>query len=93
MWGWTLSTPQDIKKVSVLETLLSCFDEERVETPKIVNLQRALLPLGEALSFLRLISNVMGEKLQPFMDFAVGADAEVAARFCFLNARAQISSS
>ena len=76
----------------VLE-LLPCFVKGRIGTPQTVNLNRVLLPSGEALSSFASNLHFMGGKLQPFMDFAVGADAEVANRFSFLNAGAQVASS
>ena len=61
--------------------------------PQTVNLERVLLPTGESLS--EFVANIhfMGEKLQPFMDFAVGADAELSERFSFREAGAQVAGS
>ena len=75
----------------VLETI-PCFDEGRVETPRIENLQRVMLP-SQALETFASYLYFIGGKLQSFMDFAVGADAKVAFRFRFLNAGKQLASS
>ena len=82
----------DMEVFPVVESL-SCFDKGKVRAPQTVNLERVLLPTGEALS--AFVSNLhfMGEKLQPFINFAVGADAELSERFSFRDAGAQIAGS
>ena len=72
---------------------LSCFEEERVGTPKTVNLARVRLPSGEAVSAFELNIHLMGEKLQPFMDFALGADANVTDMFHFQDTGLQVAGS
>ena len=82
----------DMKAFPVVESL-PCFDKGKVGAPKTVNLERVLLPTGESLS--EFVANIhfMGEKLQPFMDFAVGADAELSERFSFREAGARVAGS
>ena len=82
----------DMKEFPVVESL-PCFDKGKVGAPQMVNLERVLLPTGESLS--EFVANIhfMGEKLQPFMDFAVGADAELSERFSFREAGAQVARS
>ena len=75
----------DMDEFPVLE-LSPCFDEGRVGRPPVVNLNRVLLPSGEALSLFAYNLHFMRGKLQPFMDFAVGADAELVDRFSFRDA-------
>ena len=81
-----------MKEFPVVESL-PCFDKGKVGAPQTVNLERVLLPTGESLS--EFVANIhfMGEKLQPFMDFAVGADAELSERFSFREAGAQVAGS
>ena len=82
----------DMKAFPVVEPL-PCFDKGKVGAPQTVNLERVSLPTGESLS--EFVANIhfMGEKLQPFMDFAVGADAELSERFSFREAGAQVAGS
>ena len=75
----------DMDKFPVVE-LSHCFDKGRVGRPPVVNLNRVVLPSGEALSLFTYNLHLMRGKLQPFIDFAVGADAEVADRFRFRDA-------
>ena len=82
----------DMKAFPVVESLL-CFDKGKVGAPQTVNLERVLLPTGEALSEFVSTLHFMGEKLQPFMDFAVGADAELSERFSFRDAGALVTGS
>ena len=72
---------------------LTCFGKGKVEAPQTVNLDRILLPTGKALSSFVSTLHFMGGKLQPFMDFAVGADAELAERFSFRDAGAHVARS
>ena len=74
------ATAIDTAHFRVIETL-PCFEAGRLGTPQMVNLDRGMLPSGEALSPFASILHFMGGRLQPFMDFAVGANAEVAAQF------------
>ena len=53
-----------------------CYEARRVGTPKLVHLDRVVLPSGEALPSFASNLHFMGGKLQPFMEFAVGAGAE-----------------
>ena len=82
----------EMKTFPVVESL-PCFDKGKVGAPQTVNLERVLLSTGEALS--EFVSNLhfMGEKLQPFMDFAVGTDAELSERFSFRDAGALVAGS
>ena len=82
------ATNIDMNEFPVLET--PYFNEGRVGTPNIVNLNCILLPLGEALSSFASNLYFMRENLQPFMGFAVGVDAEVADRLRFRDAGTQI---
>ena len=72
----------DFENAPIFETL-PCFVEGRVGTPQTVNLARVRLPSGEAVSAFTSNIHLMGEKLQPFMDFALGEGAEVSDRFRF----------
>ena len=82
----------DMEVFPVIESL-HCFNKGKVGAPQTVNLDRVLLPTGGALS--SFVSNLhfMREKLQPFVDFVVGADAELAERFSFRDAGAQVARS
>ena len=82
----------DMEVFPVVESL-PCFVKGKVGTPQTVNIERVLLPTGEALSSFMSNLHFMGEKLQPFMDFAVGADAKLADRFSFRDAGAQVARS
>ena len=86
------ATEIDVEKFPMLEAL-RCFEEGRVGTPKTVNLARVRLPLGEAVSAFASNIHVMGEKLQPFMDFALGAKANVTDRFRFRDTGLQVAGS
>ena len=86
------STIKDINEFCpVLETI-PCFDERRVETPRIENLQRVMLSRQVLYTFASYLY-FMGRKLQSFMDFALGADAEVTFRFRFFDTGTQVASS
>ena len=82
----------DMKAFPVVQSL-PCFDKGKVGAPQTVNLERVLLPTGEALSEFVSDLHFMGEKLQPFMDFAVGADAELSERFSIRDAGALVAGS
>ena len=75
----------DMDEFPVLEWS-PCFDKGRLGRPPVVSLNRVLLASGEALSLFAYNLHFMREKLHPCMDFAVGADAEVADRFSFRDA-------
>ena len=79
----------DTLQFTATETL-PYFESREVGTPQVVNLDRVLFPSGEALSPFSLNLDSIGE-IQPFMDFAVGADVEVVARFQFRDAGAQVA--
>ena len=53
----------DIDEFPVLEAL-PCFDKRKVGTPQTVNLNRVLLPTGEALSSFASTLHFMGGKLR-----------------------------
>ena len=76
------ATEIDVEKFPMLEAL-PCFEEGRVGTPKTVNLAPVRLLLGEAVPAFASNIHLIGEKLQPFMDFALGVDADVTDRFRF----------
>ena len=86
------ATDIGIDKFSILETL-TCFEKGRVGTPKFVNLDHVVLPLRKALSSFTSNLHFMGGKMQSFMDFAVGADAEVTTGFRFRDAGVQVATS
>ena len=69
------------------------FVEGRVGTPQTVNLARVRLPSGEAVSAFTSNIHLMGAKLQPFMDFALGEGAEVSDRFRFRDIGVQVAGS
>ena len=85
-------TEIDVDKFPVLEAL-PCIKKGRVGTPRRVNLARVRLPSGEAV--LSCASNIhfMEEKLQPFVDFALGADASETDRFRFRDTGFQVAGS
>ena len=82
----------DFENAPIFETL-PCFVEGRVGTPQTVNLARVRLPSGEAVSAFTSNIHLMGEKLQPFMDFALGEGAEVSDRFRFRDIGVQVAGS
>ena len=88
------ATEKDTNKFPVRKPL-PCFEERRVGTPKTVNLDRDVLSSGEAINSSSFASDLhfVGGKLQPFVDLAVGAEADVADRPCFRNAGTQVASS
>ena len=86
------ATEIDVGKFPILEAL-PCFKEGRVGTPKTVNLARVRLPSGEAVSAFASNIHLIGENLQPFMDFALGAGANVTDRFRFRDAGLQVAGS
>ena len=85
------ATAIETDKFSVLETI-PCFESAKVRTPKLVNLDRVVLPSEDAISFASNL-HLMGGTLQPFMNFAMGAEAEVEARFRFRDAGSQAARS
>ena len=86
------ATEIDVDKFPVLQTL-PCFEGGEVGTPKTVNLARIMLPSGEVISLFASNIHFMGEKLQPFMDFSLGADANVVERFHFRDVGSKKASS
>ena len=82
----------DFEQSPVFETL-PCFEEGRVGTPQTVNLARVRLPSGEAVTAFTSNIHLMVEKLQPFMDFALGEGAEVSDRFRFRDIGVQVAGS
>ena len=84
------ATAIDFDKSPIFEAL-PCFEEGRVGTPQIVNLARVRLPSGEAVTTFTSNIHLMGEKLQPFMDFALGEGAAVSDRFRFRNIDVQVA--
>jgi hypothetical protein len=73
--------------------VLPCFDKGKVGAPLTVNLARVLLPSGEALQEFASNIHMMGGVLQPFMDFALGANAAEAERFGYRDAGARVAGS
>ena len=84
------ATAIDFDKSPIFEAL-PCFVEGRVGTPQTVNLARVRLPSGEAVTAFTSNIHLMGEKLQPFMDFALGEGAAVSDRFRFRDIGVQVS--
>ena len=86
------ATEIDVEKFSLLEDP-PCFKEGRVGTPKTVNLARVRLPSGEAVPVFASNIFLIGEKFPPFMDFELGADANVTDRFHFRDTGLQVAGS
>ena len=79
----------DAVQFSVLE-MPQFLEVGKVRTPQKINLDRIMLSSGEARSPFSPNNGIMVEELQPFMDFALGVDAKVTARFQFWNAEAYL---
>ena len=75
----------DTVQFNVLE-MLPFLEAGKVRTPQKINLDRIMLSSGEARSPFSPNNNIMENKLQPFIHFALGVDAKVAARSQFWNA-------
>ena len=86
------ATAIDFDKSPIFKAL-PCFVEGRVDTPQTVNLARVMLPSGEAVTAFTSNIHLMGEKLQPFMDFALGEGAAVSDRFRFRDIGVQVAGS
>ena len=89
-WTASATNPIETLQFTVLETL-ACFEVGEEGTPWVINLDRVFLPLEEALSPLSLNFYLMENKLKPLMDFAVGANAQVAVGFEVRDAEAEVA--
>ena len=83
----------DVETFPMLYTLLPCSEEVRGGSPRTVNLARVRLPSGEAVWVFASNIYLMENKLQLFLDFALGADANVTDRFRFRDTGSQVAGS
>ena len=64
-------TPIDVDMYAILESF-PCFSPGPLGTPHVVDLSRVYLPSGESLAVFDDSIHRIGDRLQPFMDAALG---------------------